>query len=130
MRFGVGVPRGYAIAIGIPVGVRVTIGIAFRICVAIGIGIRIRRHPRRRKRRKKDKGLVATLPRVVAITHTDHMVPSATHCSVVIRASISRQMIEAEKEFHRVILEDYEPWSCEVVQTIRVNVKTWVEENA
>jgi len=44
-------------------------------------------------------------------------------------SDITPRMKEAEKEFHRIVLEEYTPWMCERVCEEEVDVKEWVREH-
>ena len=41
----------------------------------------------------------------------------------------TKKMIEAERVFIKAVLDEYEVWACEPVETVTVNVKEWVEKN-
>ena len=41
----------------------------------------------------------------------------------------TERMKAAEAEFHKVVLEEYESWACEVVTTEKVDTLAWLKEN-
>ena len=44
-------------------------------------------------------------------------------------SNITADMIQAETEFIRVVVQEYIPWTCELVKIENVNISKWLENN-